>query len=164
MTDRVSRIGSLLERGCALIAGATLAAALASMAGQVVFRYAIGSSLVWSEEFARYALIWSAMFGAAAGYQRGAHAAVTVLTDQLPGRLGTTAHRFSHLVVVAFTAFVAWQGALLTGRNFARDQLSPALQIPIAWVYLAIPVGALLIGVAALLATWRGLPPSQIEI
>lgn len=154
-------IPPVLETGCGLIAGATVGVALASMAAQVVFRYLIGSSLVWSEEVARYALIWSAMIGSAAAYPRGAHVAVTVLLDALPTVLRGILYRLVHLVVTAFALLVTWQGALLTLRNFERHQLSPALQIPIAWAYLAIPTGALLIAVAAALAMWRGHAPSR---
>lgn len=158
---RPNPLPPLLETGCGVVAGATLTIALTSMAAQVVFRYVIGSSLVWSEEVARYALIWSAMFGSAAAYQRGRHVGVTVFTDLLPSFAAKLFYRLIHLIVVAFAGLVAWHGALLTMRNFERDQLSPALQIPIAWAYLAIPVGGLLIAVAALTGLWRGLAPSR---
>lgn len=151
----------LLETGCGVAAGVTLTLALASMAAQVVFRYLIGSSLVWSEEVARYALIWSAMFGSAAAYQRGGHVAVTVAVDLLSPRLASVACRLVHLIVIGFAVLVAWQGAFLTLRNFQRNQLSPALQIPIAWAYLAIPIGGILIALAATFALWRGLAPSR---
>lgn len=159
----VSGMPLLLQRGCEVVAGATLTLALAAMAAQVVFRYAIGSSLVWSEEVARYALIWSAMIGSAAAYLRASHVAVTVLVDQLPARLAGLARGTIHTVVLAFAGLLAWHGALLTYRNFERDQLSPALQVPIAWTYLAIPVGALLIGVAALLGVWREVSRGRAE-
>lgn len=151
----------LLETGCGVVAGATLTIALASMAAQVVFRYLIGSSLVWSEEVARYALIWSAMIGSAAVYQRGGHMGVTVAVDLLPPPVAGLAYRLIHLIVIAFAGLVTWHGALLTMRNFERDQLSPALQIPIAWAYLAVPVGGLLIALAAVTCLWRGLAPSR---
>lgn len=159
--DPRSNAVSLIETGCGLLAGATLSIALASMAAQIVFRYGVGSSLIWSEEVARYALIWSAMLGSAAAYPRGDHIGVTVLIDLLPPPLLGLAYRLVHLIVIGFAVLVTWEGALLTLRNFERDQLSPALQIPIAWAYLAIPTGALLIALAAALALWRGLPPAR---
>jgi TRAP-type C4-dicarboxylate transport system permease small subunit len=158
---RPSPLPLLLETGCGVVAGATLTIALVSMAAQVVFRYLIGSSLVWSEEVARYALIWSAMFGSAAAYQRGGHMALTVAVDLLPPPVAGLAYRLIHLIVIVFAGLVTWHGALLTMRNFERDQLSPALQIPIAWAYLAIPVGGILIAFAAALGLWRGLAPSR---
>src|ERR1035437_10938826 len=79
-----SAVPRFFETVCSVIAGLTLSIALISMAAQVVARYLIGSSLIWSEELSRYALIWSAMVGSAVAYQRGAHIAVTVLVDLLP--------------------------------------------------------------------------------
>lgn len=160
---RPNRVPLILETGCGAVAGAALTVALVSMAAQVVFRYLIGSSLVWSEEVARYALIWSTMIGAAAAYQRGGHMAMTAAVDRLPPAAATFAYRVIHLIVIAFAGLVAWQGLFLTLRNFDRNQLSPALQVPIAWAYLAIPVGALLIALAAVHGLWRGLAPSRQE-
>jgi len=160
---RRDRVPLILETGCGAVAGAALTISLASMAAQVVFRYLIGNSLVWSEEVARYALIWSTMIGAAAAYQRGGHMAMTVAVDRLPPAAAAIAYRLIHLIVIAFAGLVAWQGLFLTLRNFERNQLSPALQLPIAWAYLAIPVGALLIALAAIDSLWRVLPPSGQE-
>ena len=156
-----SAVPRFFETVCSVIAGLTLSIALISMAAQVVARYLIGSSLIWSEELSRYALIWSAMVGSAVAYQRGAHIGVAVFVDLLPAALHGIADRLIHLIVITFAAFLFWQGSLLTFRNFERHQLTPALQIPIAWIYLAIPVGALLIALAALIAMWREFPLNQ---
>lgn len=55
----------LFERLAIFVSASTLLVALFSMAIQVIYRYVFNDSLVWSEEVARYALIWSAMIGAA---------------------------------------------------------------------------------------------------
>lgn len=157
----MQRLATLvLERGGIAVAAASLGVALAAMIAQVISRYVVGSSLIWAEELARYALVWSTMVGAAVAYHRLAHVGMTALLDALPEGAQRLAARLIHGLVMAFALLVAWEGWFLTLRNFARDQLSPALQVPIAWAYLAIPVGALLIALAALDAFWRDRVPS----
>ena len=140
----------VFERLAVFVAAAALSTALAVMAAQVVWRYVLGDSLVWSEEVARYALIWSSMIGAAVAYRQGGHVAITNLVDRLPPplRMARRAARPSRWCSASPCSSPGRAG-LLAMRNFARHQLSAALQIDIAWIYLAIPAGGLLIAVAA---------------
>jgi TRAP-type transport system small permease protein len=152
-----------LERSGLVVTGAALAVALVAMAAQVVSRYGLGASIVWAEELARYALIWSTMVGSAVAYRRGAHVAMTALLDAAPPLLGRLVCRLCHAIALAFAALVVWQGWFLAMRNFQRGQLSPALQIEIGWIYLAVPAGAALIALAALEAVARGSATSSIQ-
>jgi len=149
----------IFDRLAVFVTGATLTVALVSMAAQVVWRYVLGDSLVWSEEVARYALIWSSMIGAAVAYRQGGHVAITNLVERLPPALRVAVARLVHLLVLGFAVLIAWSGWLLAMRNFARHQLSAALQIEIAWIYLAIPAAGLLMIVAALDAIARAQRP-----
>lgn len=150
----------LFERIAASLAAATLTVALAVMAAQVVFRYVFSDSLIWSEEVARYALVWSSMVGAAVAYRQGAHVAVTDLLVRLPAVLQALAIRAIHLLILGFALMLTWQSWWLTMRSFARHELTTALQIDIAWIQLAFPVGGALIAIAAIEAIWRGPRPS----
>jgi len=150
----------LISRLGAFLAALTLLLALGAMSAQVFFRYFVGDSIIWAEELARYALLWSAMIGAAVAYRQGAHVAVGAFWDLLP--VGVVRHlwRLIHAIVIAFAALMAWEGLLLALRNFARHQLSPALQVEVAWIYLAVPVGGVLIALAAAEALWFGRRPA----
>lgn len=150
----------LISRVGAFVAAATLAVALAAMSAQVFFRYFVGDSIIWAEELARYALLWSAMIGAAVAYREGGHVAIGALWKLLPAGLVRPLWRLLHAIVIAFAGVIIWQGWFLSLRNFARHQLSPALQIEIAWIYLAVPIGGLLIALAAVEALWFGRRPA----
>ena len=149
----IGRLGTFLAAG-------TLSLALGAMSAQVVFRYLIGDSIIWAEELARYSLVWSALIGAAVAYREGSHVAVSALWDLFPSGVVVYIWRLIHLIVIAFAAVMMWQGWFLSMRNFARQQLSPALQIDIAWIYLAVPFGGLLIAIAATEALWFGRRPA----
>lgn len=152
-----------LERAGLVFTGAALTLALVAMAAQVVSRYGLGASIVWAEELARYALIWSAMVGSAVAYRRGALVAMTALLDAAPLLLRRLLFRLCHAIALAFALLVVWQGWFLAMRNFQRSQLSPALQIEIGWIYLAIPAGAALIALAAIEALARASETSSIQ-
>ncbi len=150
----------LFERVAVFVAAAALVLSLAVTAAQIFCRYLLGDSLVWSEEVARYALVWSSMVGAAVAYRQGLHVAITTVVEQLPPTVRVFCARMVHALILCFGGLVLWTGWSLAARNFARHQLSAALQIEIAWVNLAIPAGGLLIMIAAVEAIIRARKPT----
>jgi TRAP-type C4-dicarboxylate transport system permease small subunit len=105
------------------------------VAAQVFFRYALNQSLFWSEELARFLLVWLTFLGATVAYYRKAHPGV----DLFYAKMGRFGRRLSRLVVYA--ASVALFGVMIYhGCRFAwfvRLQISPALQLP-KWIVLSI--------------------------
>lgn len=115
---------------------------------QVVTRYAFDRPLPWPEELARWAFLWLVMLGAATATRLGAHIRMNLLAD----RLGVRGRRLLDLVDVSLSAtalaLVGYLGVLLMR---ATSIVSVNLGISYAWLYLALPVGAVL----ALLALVR---------
>ncbi|HJO75677.1 MAG TPA: TRAP transporter small permease [Rhodospirillales bacterium] len=138
------------------ISAFALVFALAIVALQVFARYVLGDSLIWAEEVARYALIWSALTGAAVAYRHGSHIGVTLLTDMLPLAPATAVFRIAHLVCLAFAGVMTWEGWFLTLRVFARGEISGGLPLQLGWIYLAVPVGGAFIMIAAFEGLLRG--------
>lgn len=108
---------------------------------QVLFRYVIHLPLFWTEETARYCLIWASMMGAGYALRQGQHIAVTFVVDRMPLGLYRSAVRLSQLFVLAIIVVILWGGIELVW--LTRYQTSPALRIPMSIPYLAMPVGAL---------------------
>ncbi|MGD9598981.1 MAG: TRAP transporter small permease [Steroidobacteraceae bacterium] len=76
-----------LDRVCAVTAFIALHVMLLSVLLQIVARYIFNAPPAWTEELARYAMIWSAMTGAAMAYYRGADPVMMRFdTRGLPGR------------------------------------------------------------------------------
>ena len=107
---------------------------------QVIFRYVINFPLFWTEEFARYCLVWASLLGAAVAIKRGQHIAVTFFMERIPAG----ARRLLSKVALAAVAFILtvilWGGVQLV--IVTRAQLSPALRISMSIPYLAVPVGS----------------------
>jgi tripartite ATP-independent transporter DctP family solute receptor len=110
---------------------------------QVVFRYALHLPLFWTEEFARYCLVWASLLGAGIAFKRGEHIAVTVFTERfLPGRKFVFAAFAVDIFIFIILAVMLWGGVSLV--MLTRVQTSPALRIPMAIPYLAIPLGSII--------------------
>lgn len=109
----------------------------------VADRYVLSLGYYWTEELARFLLIWCSLLGAAIGVERRLHFAVFYFTERFfPGRA-----RVAVTIVVVATSSVALLIMLVKGYELAAgasDQLSPALRVPMSWVFAAVPVSALL--------------------
>ena len=107
---------------------------------QVFSRYVLNRPTGWSEEVARYLFIWIAMVGSAVVIRKRRHVDVTVLVDRLPRRVRMITDLVCDLAVLSFLCVLLWVGIGLTG--IANRQLSPALEVPMSFAYVAMPVGA----------------------
>lgn len=104
---------------------------------QVVFRVAF-NALTWSEELSRYLLVWGTFFGATLAYKRGNHIAVTFIIDFFPMKFRVWFNVFTYLLSLVFFIVVAQQG--LSMIKMQVFQISPALGLPMKYVYWSIPV------------------------
>lgn len=115
----------------------------------ILFRYAIGQPLIWTEEVQRYVMIWVAFLGSAACLGRDDHMAIDLVSVLLPPGLQRMLRLTMLLLTAGFCAVLIWKGIPLALGN--HEQLSPAAQIPMSYPYLAVGVGGALMLVAALL-------------
>ena len=126
---------------------------------QVIFRFVIKGSLPWSEELARYVMVWAVFIGASMGAKSGAHIGVEAFVKVLPEGWKKPLVIVSAAFSVLFCGVVFALSAKVGINIFTSGQVSPAMEIPMYWAYAAVPVGILLMGVrfveAAVLALGR---------
>jgi len=113
---------------------------------QILFRYVFNAPLGWTEEMARFAFVWVSFFGASALMRVREHINVTIFLDRFPPRLRAAAEFFANICAVICVYFFLVGGLALATNEWR--QLAPATEIPMGWIYLAIPVSA------ALMAIW----------
>lgn len=111
---------------------------------QVVMRYVFHNSLSWSEELARYLFLWQIWLGASYAVKRQAHLKISFLTDSLSGLSRKTVQLLSLSIWFGVSFFLASSGGKLTLLLLQRGQVSPAMRIPMAYAYAAVPVGCFL--------------------
>jgi len=126
-----AKISSSLNRGVEYSLSCLGLALAAVVAAQVFSRYVLNYSLFWSEELARFLLVWLTFLGATVAYFHGAHASVDFLVRRLSARGQKAATVCVHLGALAFSLIMlayGWQFAA-----FVRLQISPALSLP-KWI------------------------------
>lgn len=121
-------------------------AALAGMAvivfANVSLRYLTDESIVWSEEVARYLMIWLTFLGVGPVLRAGGHIAVDTLLTALPKRAAQGLRLIVLLLIAGFCLAAAWYGYALVQRTI--PQTTPVTDISFAFVSAAVPTGFLL--------------------
>lgn len=97
-------------------------------------------SVPWSEELGRSLMIWLIFLGAAYACRYDQMIALTFIADALPPSMQRVMDAMSALLSVAFYGLLVSVG--VTAASFGWMELSPVLQLPKAYVYYAMPVGA----------------------
>ena len=132
----------LLERLLMVTMGILVVDVLWGVLSRILAGWGIlASQSSWTEELARYLMIWVGLLGASLAFEKRAHLGV----DYFVGKLhpaGQKLLRLASLLVILLFAFgvLGIGGWELVSRTLALKQDTPALGIPKGWVYLAAPI------------------------
>lgn len=96
------------------------------------------TALSWSEEITCFLLVYASLVGAAVAFKRGVHIAVTFVVERLPTGSQKALAVLVHLLGIVFFAVIAYYGAILM--KVESHQTSPAMMIPMVWVYMIFPI------------------------
>jgi TRAP-type C4-dicarboxylate transport system permease small subunit len=130
------------------IAAALLLAALLTTVGIGVISRGLGSPVAWSDELARFLLVWVAFFGWMLAARRHSHIRIEVFIAKLPPRLRRAAEIATQLAIAGFGLALAWYGWALIDRNMDVEAIS--LPLPQAVLYMPLPLAGLVIALLAL--------------
>ena len=132
-----------IERGLDAIIQPVVFAGMAALIGvitlQIVSRV-LFSAVGWTEEVARFLLVWITFLAGTLAFQRGRHIAVTFAVDALPGRLRQIARIAALLVVLAFMVTL-----IVIGYRYMQVQSfqkSASLRLSMTYVYAVMPICA----------------------
>ncbi|WP_198174416.1 TRAP transporter small permease [Mesorhizobium xinjiangense] len=115
----------------------------------VSLRYLTNFSITWSEEVARYLMIWVTFLGAGLALRYGNHVAIANVQEMAPTPMQRLLRGVIVFLLLAFFAIMVWMGYDYMSRT--RFQLTPATRIPFSYVYAAMPIGFVLLIVHLLL-------------
>jgi len=128
-----------LEVITAVAACSLLAVNIADILLGVFARYLLKSSLAWTEEVARYTLVWFVMLGASCAFRHGDHMAIDFLVPRFPTPLRRLAGFLRLCIALFVLAFLVWYGAQNVSGLW--EMRTMALGIPKAIVLMAVPAG-----------------------
>ncbi len=120
-----------------------LAALTAVVFSQVIARYFLHAPLSWSEELARFLLMWLAMLSAAYAFRTKSHFALRIIVKQFPDYTRRRVSIAVHLTTTAFFLLILYQGVVYV--SGVSGHIAPALQIPMEIPYSSIIAGSALI-------------------
>jgi len=143
----IAPVDAVLQRVLALL----MLLLVSCVTWQVVSRYLLGDPSSWTEELARYLLVWIGLLGAAFAYGCRAHMAI----DLLEGRLGERGRALLRALIAALVLVFALLVTVLGGSSLVAltwelKQESAAMGVPMAMVYTVIPLSGLLIALYAI--------------
>jgi TRAP-type C4-dicarboxylate transport system permease small subunit len=143
----------LIERLLKGVLAALVVAMVVSVTWQVLSRYLFVVPAAWTEELARFLLIWIGMLGAAYAYRTNSHLGLDLLPAKLTGSRKFALNVLTHLLCLGFAAAVlVIGGGSLVAMTWELKQYSAAIGLPIAYVYSVIPLSGALICLFALAA------------
>lgn len=109
---------------------------------QVFMRYVMHSPIRWSEELARYLMVWVAFFGASLGIKAGTHIGLEIFLKPFSPKAQQIISFITKLLLILFLIVILKEGIVLcSALSFQR---SPAMRISMFWPYFSVPTGALL--------------------
>lgn len=117
----------------------------------VFSRHLLGSQSRWTEELARFLLMWVALLGAALVFRDRGHLGVDYVVGKLTPDARRVAEGLTHVAVFTFAALIMVGGGYrLVSETLSRNQLSPALRWKMGYVYSVIPMSGLFVSLFSL--------------
>jgi TRAP-type transport system small permease protein len=143
---------SVLDRTVDGVLALFLGAMTVLVFASVVLRYVLNSPVTWSEELASLLFAWVTFVGAYVGFRNRSHIAIDTLMVFLPTAVRQGIARCVDVVVLLILGLFVWQGVRLSLTTWGLE--FPAMEISRGYLYLSLPVGAILMFVA-IAARWR---------
>ena len=113
---------------------------------QVASRYLLASPSTFTDELAGFLLIWVALLGAAYVSGQNQHLSIELLITKLKPKNAKVLQIVIHIIIISFTLFVMLIGGIwLIYTRFYLGQVSAALQLPLGYVYMVLPISGIFI-------------------
>ena len=123
-----------------------MALMLLSVCWQVLTRYVFTSPSSFTDELARYLLIWIGTLGAAYASGKRLHLAIDLFPSSLEGKSKYRLSVFLNVLIILFAfAVLVVGGSRLVYITYTLGQVSAAMQLPLAYVYTILPISGILI-------------------
>jgi TRAP-type C4-dicarboxylate transport system permease small subunit len=138
----LNRLEFCLKVMCGLFCGILVAILFYA----VVMRYLFHSPPAWSMEFGRFLFLWMIVLSAVLVTREQSHIQITLLQDRLPPRWRIVWTSILKILMICFCGVLVRQGFLIL--PLVSEAATPTLGISMGWLYVTVPTGGLLMGLA----------------
>ena len=151
----LSRIETLLDRFNSVVlrvfrwlAVGLIAVMTAIVLSGVFFRYVLNDALSWSEEIAKFLMVWMTFIAAPLAFRAGALVAIDAVPRLLKGRARQLLLVIIQLVIISLMVAFVDRGSFLAKNAYI--QRASTIDLSITYVYIAMPIGALSVALLSL--------------
>jgi TRAP-type C4-dicarboxylate transport system permease small subunit len=123
------------------VAFSLFAVMLFVLLAQILLRYTVAIGIPWSDEVARFSFQWVIYLGISLAMKEGQHIKIDAVMGLWPKKLRSAVIIFSDFIIVMFGFYLVYGGYFYVAKIFRQGSMGVAFQIPLGFVYLAIPVG-----------------------
>ena len=134
-----------IERVSTWAAGLFLTLNVSVIVFAVVARYGFDVSPIWTEELARYALIWSVLLAGAAALRRGEHMQIRIVVDRLPPAIAAVVQTVRRLVVLGILIFMTAMGVYYAQKVSGMTTLAMNVSRSVPTASIAAGMGLMLL-------------------
>jgi len=135
----MKKILTLMEKTFAFLSMAGIGLMLIIIFLQVISRYFFGYTASYSEELSRYLFVWVTFLSLPVVSRQGGHMVVGLLLERFTGEKLRRLKIAGCICSMAFLAIMVWQGIRMV--QLSVWQTSPAMEIPMSYMYISIPLG-----------------------
>lgn len=142
MLKSYSKFLDILEFIMRKIVGVLMICMVAVMFYQVVLRYVFNKSNIWSEEITRYMFVYVSLLGSFIAVRKNSHLKVDFFVGLLKGKVYRYFTLLTSIGVLIFLIYLTPLAYNLSMNTMKSE--SPGLKLPMGYVYMAVPIGCVL--------------------
>lgn len=137
---------AMIDRGLQYLLILLMGVMVVNVLWQVATRFLLGDPSSYTEEIARFLLIWIGMLGGCHAYRVGAHLGLDILSNHLHGSARWHLQWIISGAVIVFAATVLiYGGGTLVLLTHELHQTSASLEISMSVIYSVIPLAGVLL-------------------
>ena len=137
----LQRLNKITLGGCRFLTILLVGLITIIVCAGVFWRYVLNDALSWSEESAKFLMVWMVFTGAPIALAAGGHAAIDALPSALTPRLRQALYALIYTLVLLFVIVLIDQGWRFAWN--ARVQTTPTTGISMMYIFAAMPLGGL---------------------
>lgn len=135
----------ILEKLASFLSGFILFVLVLITIGSVIMRYFFNAPWHWTEEISGLLMVWIVFIGMAAAERQETNLTISFITDSLPIRVSALVNLLMCVASVGLLLYMGWLGYKLA--DSVGFRLTQILKISWYWMYIVVPIGAVLTAV-----------------
>lgn len=143
------------------IGAALLVAMVVVVSVQIIYRYALGNPLIWTEEVARLIFMWTVFLGSAYAATSSSHLRLDLYSAERFKRMRQLSRIAGAVGAAVFSAVVVYSGWKIVELTATRSL--PGTGLSYAWFHSAAPIGSALTLLGAVFVVLRHLRGKRDE-